>query len=272
MPNFEGLYAYPACQEAEEFWLITSGMEFFADSEFFYFGDFVGEDLDLPYGWQRYDWYFVRRGEAGGLEFLNWSAEEGVGEEPGPAAWSGILPRTTDDLGPEWNVSTYAPCAFVPAPFSFLHGETVNFLRDLAPASDQCQQPSAACFEALFGAVDRHADGELNTAELSRLFRVLLHLGLAAQDEDEGPATEAALTALTANLAAAPLIATALIASYDYDGSDALSYDEVAGELVGGNAVLLQTETSFGAQARGAAATAGEALRGLLPLLRQTVE
>ena len=119
----------------------------------------------------------------------------------------------------------------------------------------------------MFAAIDKHPDGDLNTAELSRLVRVLIHLGFAVQDEPPAAEDLAAWTA--ASLFMAPLAATGLISSYDYDGDDSLSFDEIAGELAGAGILAPGAEHQASARdrAREALEQAQRSLRGLTRLL-----
>ena len=122
----------------------------------------------------------------------------------------------------------------------------------------------------MFAAIDKHPDGDLNKAELSRLVRVFIHLGAATQD---APSTEDLATWTGASVLIVPLVATGLISSYDYDGNGSLSFDEIAGELAGTGRLVLGAEDQAGARGRaremlGQAQESLSQLRSLLEVLR----
>ena len=186
------------------------------------------------------------------------------------SVWSEILPQRLQAMSSQWTGSLFAPCAAVPLPFSLLHGESARMLLAMEPAIAACETGASECLARVFAAIDKHPDGELNKAEMSRLVRVLIHLAAAAQDV---PSTEDLVAWTGASLMIVPLIATGLISSYDYDGNGSLSFDEIAGELAGTGRLMLGAEDRVAARGRAremlgqAQETLGQ-LRSLLEILR----
>ena len=87
-----------------------------------------------------------------------------------------------------------------------------------------------ACIGGVYAFVDKHPDGNLNTAELSRLMRILIHLGIVIQDEaryGEGAG------GVLGGLAVPPILSTAIIAFYHYNGDNSVSLKEITDELAG---------------------------------------
>lgn len=261
-----GIYASPDCEAPSEIWVIAAGQELFADGDHFYLAELEPQSDPIIHGWRRYEGFFARAFPTGPVEYVTWVGEEGA--EPEGAGWIDALPPTLAGLDEEkWFGIRHVPCAAVPLPFSALHGESANFMLAVEPAIAACSGGEGDCIGAMFAAVDKHPDGRLVTAELSRFVRVLLHLGIASQDE---PKADESAGAQVASLAVAPLAATAIIASYDYDGDGSLSPSELAGELAGaGRLAISGDKASTSTQMRDAMRQARRGIEQLLPLLEK---
>jgi len=74
-----------------------------------------------------------------------------------------------------------------------------------------------------------HPDGVLTVAEISRMLRVLVQLGAIEQGNGEA---DTQLGMLAASVPLAPILARALVSSFDYDGDNALSLDEILKDRV----------------------------------------
>jgi hypothetical protein len=262
-----GIYASASCEDAEFIWVIVGGQEFYTTEKRMYLDDFAQEAEEIVHGWRRVGAYFARAETEGPIEYISWNND--TEQEPPAETWADILPFNVQNVGANWSVARYVPCNSVPLPHSLLHGETINFLLTLDSSRDACAGADmSACIAGVFAAVDKHPDGKLNTAELSRLVRILIHLGVAIQDE-----TEYAVAAggVLGSLAVAPVLSTAIIASYDYDGDDAISLTEITSELAGmGRVRLAGDDASVQDRARDALQSIRSSVDQLLPMLLQT--
>lgn len=128
-----------------------------------------------------------------------------------------------------WSIERAISCSVLPPGPQALYGEMFAVLAGLDAAETACKANPQECAGALFSVGDVHPNGSLNTAELSRLIRVLLQLGAIEQGSGDADA-QAALIAVSVPLA--PILATALISSFDYDGDDGLSLDEILRDRV----------------------------------------
>ena len=232
-----GIHASPGCEAPTEIWVLAVGHELYAADDTFYLAEVTAPGPEIVHGWRFYEDFFARAFADGAVEYLVWEGQNGASFPP-EAQWPEILPQRNYAAGPDWFGARHVRCDSVPLPFSLLHGESARFLLDLEPAVRSCEAGSVRCLEELFAALDKVPDGELNVAELSRVIRVLLHLGVAVQDE---PEVEASAAGTVASLALAQLVATAIISSYNYDGSHGVSYHEIAGELAGAGSLALRS-------------------------------
>ena len=264
-----GIYASPNCDAPSEIWVLAVGHELFASEDTFFLAELSAQSDLLVHGWRSYGDFFARALPSGEVEYLLWSAETSA-PSPDESAWSDVLPRSLQAVSSDWTGSRFVPCESVPLPFSVQHGESARMLLDIEPALATCETGSSDCLADVFAAIDKHPDGVLNTAELSRLVRVFIHLGAAAQD---APSTEDLAAWTGASLLIVPLVATGLISSYDYDGDGSLSFDEIAGELAGTGRLMFGAEDQAGARGRaremlGQAQQSLGQLRSLLEILR----
>lgn len=155
------------------------------------------------------------------LEFATAEASNGetaITEGPGLAPYPSV-----------WNVERATSCEALPPGLQALYGETFAVLAGLDAAETACATGPKACADALLSVGDVSPNGSLNTAEISRLVRVLVQLG--AIENGNGDADEqAGMIAVSVPLA--PILARALISSFDYDGDDGLSLEEILGDRV----------------------------------------
>jgi hypothetical protein len=142
------------------------------------------------------------------------SITEGPGSAPDPSVW---------------NIEQATSCPALPPGPQALYGEMFAVLSGLDAAETACSAGPQACAGALFSVGDVNPNGSLNTAEISRLIRVLVQLG--AIEQGNGDADEQA-GMLAANVPLAPILARALISSFDYDGDGGLSLEEILGDRV----------------------------------------
>jgi len=144
--------------------------------------------------------------------------EASVAEGPGSA------PDSSD-----WNIERAISCPSLPPGPQALYGEMFAVLAALDAAETACAAGPQACARALFSVGDVHPNGSLNTAEISRLIRVLVQFG--AIEQGNGSA-DAQAGIIAASVPLAPILARALISSVDYDGDDGLSLEEILGDRV----------------------------------------
>ena len=257
-----GVYAHPSCREAQDIWVVGAGLNLSADKDYFFVEDWGPEGPVLDHGWRRIGWIFdddafVRVAPDDSIEWASPTEGEDIADE---------LPKTAESAGESWTISRYARCEAVPFPFSLLHGEAAAVLLALDGAVEPCDAGAPDCLGKIFSAFDRWPDGELRLAELSRAMRLALYLGVATGDS---PRIEKLVAGTSAAVIVAPLLAMTVIASYDYDGSDSLSLEEIGGELQGaGRATMEIDEQWSGSALLESLSEHREFLEALAPLLR----
>ena len=193
----------------------------------------------LAHGWQRfrleyspdgtYD-YFLRMAASGSVQWAWWDPGPGKVREPPRGDWTKMLPSSEADAGKHWELVTYTRCDSIPFPLSMLHGEPAAFLFSLEPAIRSCRHGNPSCIPLAFNALDIHEDGALSTAEWARLIRVTLYFSLAYGEERE---TDRLGATYAISVLAAPLAASAIVSSYDYDGDGKTSLEELLHAIEG---------------------------------------
>lgn len=257
-----GVYAYPSCREAQDVWVVTAGLNLAADKDDFFIDDWGPEGPVLDHGWRRIgqafeDDAFVRVAPDGSIEWASPTERGGI---------TGELPKTAESAGKSWIFTRFAPCEAVPFPFSLLHGEAAAVLLALDAAAEPCGAGAPDCLGKVFSAFDKWPDGELRVAELSRAMRFALYLGVATEDSMR---IEKLVVGTSAAVIVAPLLATTVVASYDYDGSDSLSFEEIGGELQGaGRATKEIDEQWSGSALLESLSEHREFMEALAPILR----
>lgn len=257
-----GVYAYPSCEEANDIWVVAAGLNLTADKDYFFIADWGPEDPVLDHGWRRIGWTFeddafVRVAPDDSIEWASPTERGDVADE---------LPKTAESAGESWTITRYAPCEAVPFPFSLLHGEAAAVLLALDAAVEPCSAGAPDCLGKVFSAFDKWPDGELRVAELSRAMRLALYLGVATGDSQR---IEKLVAGTSAAVVFAPLLAMTVIASYDYDGSDSLSFEEIGGELQGaGRATVEINDQWSGSALLESLSEHREFMEALAPILR----
>lgn len=141
-----------------------------------------------------------------------------------------FLPDNADTAsvpGEDWDTTDYESCGnTLPRDQVLLHGEPVALLQVASNVQGICQTDRQACANKLFAGVDVSGDGNLSTAELARLFRVAGYI--AAVSEDEPATNEELAGVMAAGLPLGPLMASAIINSFDYDDNGAVSLAELS--------------------------------------------
>jgi hypothetical protein len=133
--------------------------------------------------------------------------------------------KTRDDKLPgDAPLRHFARCSALPPAFAALHGEGLAFLHALEAMEPACTgNDLKACGEAFMAYADVTKDGKLTPAELARVGRGATWVAqMAIGTHDAELAIGMASSALV-SLAAAEI----LVRSYDYDGSGAITLDEL---------------------------------------------
>lgn len=126
----------------------------------------------------------------------------------------------------EWQTTDYENCGgALPRSKVLLHGEPVAVMKLISDAQGQCSVDRQACANKLFAGVDVSGDDNLSVAEISRLFRVAGYVATVSQDV---PANNDELASVAAaSLPVAPLMASAIVSSFDYNDDGVLSMREL---------------------------------------------
>ena len=141
-----------------------------------------------------------------------------------------FLPENAEfDSSPkdDWQTTDYESCqGNLPRNEALLHGEATALLEVASNAQAVCQTDRQACASVLFAGIDVSGDGALSTAEIARLFRVAAYV--AAVSEDEPANNDELAGVMAASLPIGPLMASAMVNSFDYDNDGALSLAELS--------------------------------------------
>ena len=166
---------------------------------------------------------FLRRvaGNPGGMERVSLASVEGrdsLNLAPGPSP---------DPL--LWRMFQFENCPALPPGPQALYGELIAVLDGIDNAELACSCGPEQCASALFSIADVHPDGVLTVAEISRMLRVLVQLGAIEQGNG---AADTQVGMIAASVPLAPILARAIVSSFDYDGDNALSLDEILQDRV----------------------------------------
>lgn len=125
----------------------------------------------------------------------------------------------------DWPRTFLNRCQKLPPEKSPLHFEAVQFVRKLSGIGDACEDKGISCLEYVFSLAEVVEDGNLSTAELSRLIRIMTYLSVIST---EGGATDERISGgLVLASLFGPLIAASLISGSDYDDNGSLSLEEI---------------------------------------------
>ncbi len=236
-----GIYANPTCPDPDHIWIhvphVTIRIDRASDGDLVSMGHTKSESDPLVGGWQRFEikyadgetfGYFLRMETSGSVRMAWWNPGPRNVQEPPPDSWPDMLAAIDADA--RWELVDFARCDAIPFPLSLLHGEPVAFLFSLEPAIVSCRRGSPECVQHAFAAVDVHQDGALSTAEWARIIRIALYFALAF---DESIKSDRLGAAYAVSVLTAPLAASAIVSSYDYDGDGKTSLEELHRAFVG---------------------------------------
>lgn len=232
-----GIYSDSTCSDPGFLWIyvpdITIDVDQGGEDGSVSIGFLVPDSVPLVHGWQRIRAeysegesfeYFLRMATDDGVQLLRWDPGTAKVSEPPRGLWSKVLPAGDADAGEHWRLETYARCDSIPFPLSLLHGEPAAFLFSLEPAIRSCRSGEASCIPLAFSALDIHEDGALSPAEWARVIRVTLYFTLAYAEKSK---PERLAATYGVSMLAAPLAASAIVSSYDYDGDGKTSLEEL---------------------------------------------
>ena len=232
-----GIYTDSTCSDPGFLWVyvpdITLDIERGTEDGSVSVGFLVPDSEPLVHGWQRFRAeysegepfeHFLRMANDDGVQLLWWDPGATRENEPPRSVWAKVLPSGDADEGEHWHVQTYARCDSIPFPLSLLHGEPAAFLFSLEPAIRSCRSGDPSCIARAFSALDIHEDGALSTSEWARLIRVALYFSLAYGEQTQ---TDQLAATYGVSVLAAPLAASAIVSSYDYDGDGKTSLEEL---------------------------------------------
>ena len=238
-----GIYSDSTCSDPGFLWVyvpdITIDIDQGGEDGSVSVGLLVPDSEPLVHGWQRFRAeysegerfeYFLRTANGDGVQLLWWDPGTARESEPPRGVWSSVLPSGEADAGEHWRSETYARCDSIPFPLSLLHSEPAAFLLSLEPAIRSCRNGDPSCIPLAFGALDLHEDGALSPAEWARLIRVTLYFTMAYAEKSK-PGRLAATYGVS--VLAAPLAASAIVSSYDYDGDGKTSLEELLRAIEG---------------------------------------
>ena len=181
-------------------------------------------------------------------------------------------PPSPNDPADAWSYTDFARCRNMPAIYAIPHGEAVAVLGGMdqlrAACGSNAGASDVACATGLFKLADVSGNNEISIAELSRVGRVATYFA-ATMGGEPVPMLEL-LGAYAGAVAITPLLAKAIVSSFDYDDSGALSL----AELMQNRESLFETAD---AQALGAAARPKiegliEQLKGAEQMLRMLMQ
>ncbi len=209
-----GIMASPSCAAPEQAQVATGGAYLVIEADKSWLTTLDAGPVG-PDGWvavQPKDdsWYLARRTADGRLEEAY----------PPDNAPKGSLP------GPRWNRASFEDCgASLPAGLALLHGEAAAFFRALDGVAADCQGGTPRCAPGLFALADVSGDGRLSRAEIARLLRIAAYLGPLMGDE--AIEHEVLAAAVAAMVPLGPLLAAAVVGSFDYDDDGGISLGEL---------------------------------------------
>jgi hypothetical protein len=223
-PDLRGVWGLGGCAETDTGFLVIHGtMTFLLDG-----ADATSQAFITTSGPDEGGWVAARL-DSDALFLRRVSGPPDVLEVAIPIGGDGAMtsaPGSSPDPS-RWNVNRATSCVALPPGPQALFGEVFAVLRGIDAAQPACTEGPQRCAAAMFSVADVNPDGALNTAEISRIIRVLVQIGAIEQGNGKADA-QAGMFAISVPLA--PVLARALISSFDYDGDDGLSLSEILGD------------------------------------------
>lgn len=218
--GFRGTWAYPSCEQPEETVLVFHRSYLWIGSQ--------GTELrgislvnNQPADWTRVE------DSNGTPYFFKQSNPNELQETFMPRG----APRSANP-NERWGKVTYQSCqGALPRQLVLLHGEAVAMLRLVETVAPWCAGDRARCVKTLFDAADVSGDGSLSRAEIARLVRIGTYL--ATVSSGERPDDDQLASAMLATIPVGPVVAAAVINSFDYDNTGTLSLAELGQDRAG---------------------------------------
>ena len=213
--SLRGIWAAPSCAAPEDTLVIHRGFYLWVAPEEVFLIGVQATPTD--------DGRWVRLSQANGYPMYLKLLADGTLRESYMPSDAPMNQEPTE----QWETEDYVPChQTLPGVHALLHGEAVAMFAVMDQVYGRCAQDRAACAQTLFDGVDVSGDGQLSPAELARLFRVLAYVAAVGS---QGPTKHKDLAALMASsLPLAPLLASAIVKSFDYDNDGLLSMQELS--------------------------------------------
>jgi len=215
----QGIWATPNCNSATDTLVFFNGFYLWIGDSDNSGGETILTGLELS-GEQPEE--FARLEESDGYPNFFQILPDGRLREaflPDGADWEAVPDQ-------DWASTDYERCEQLASDKAMLHGEALALLDMANTVQTVCQTDQALCATSVFAGLDVSGDGNLSIAELARLFRVAGYL--AAVSEDTGATNDDLAGVLAASLPIAPLVAAALVNSFDYDDNGTLSLAEIS--------------------------------------------
>lgn len=229
--DWSGIWRYDACGSGGDSWVIGAGGEVVINEADFYTDRIDISDAPTVGNWHSLrstngQQFYLAMTEAEELVFLDLTDHAidryGDGVDAGR-----VTPETHRDI---WQETLYHRCDTLPAGSRLLFGELTSVMLSLDAALRGCAaaEPADLCVARIVEGLDLTGDGALNRAELSRAMRAgsLFVTGLV---EDWALNSDGVMSQLAA-APMAPLLASALLGSFDYSGDGALDAVEISAD------------------------------------------
>ena len=258
-PKRNGLFVYGACDAPEGLVVNTGSIQLYVRDETLEVTTVELAAFDPKTGWQSArtesdHQYYLRMADPNVLEwaFL---------KEDAPVTAKGAAPGNPEAMkSTVWEYERLNRCANLRGPLALLHGETVAVMLDAGAVPEACAASADLCLKALFNVADTHRDGMLTQAELSRMLRVGAYMAAGASD-DVKPAD--AFGAAASMIPLGPIAASAILASYDYNGDDRISLSELTNDVAPSEAINAAAHSEAVNQLEDVTKKASEALMNM---------
>lgn len=262
-----GRYATESCKEPGSFVIFTELFESYGDADGYASIARTEPPEAVANGWyvaKAKDYaYFYRVDTAGNMQAIE---PADAGSALTAMILNGQILPSDQLLGdPQWNGFNYMPCDTLGQSLELLYGEAWDIMLALDGALRACNLDQSKCVPEIFRVLDRHPDGALRIAEIARAIRFLIYLGIGLGSD--WASSDDWLAGYSASLPVAPLLAAALIGSYDYNGDGGLSPEELLSSTSDSMALALSGGFSSTSGLQGLSKEARQAIDSISQML-----